>query len=75
MSNNLKVDKAPSSLVPLLHARLHTPIMWGPLSSDNLVAGKSYKLDMSELGVIMTLTDGTQAIIPMTNVRLAVIKK
>jgi hypothetical protein len=74
--NSLKLSKAPSERIALDHARFQTATNWGPLGGELLVkSGGKYTLEMSELGVHITLKDGAEAIVPAANVRFALVKK
>lgn len=78
MSNpNLKLDKVPSQRIKLEHVRLQTPVMWGPIGGDTLIkSGGKFMLELSELGVhIMLKGEATEALVPLANVKFAVIQK
>lgn len=72
----LKLKSSPRETIELDHARFQSPTNWGPLGGDLLVkSGKKFKLALSELGLHITLEDGTEAIVPSANVKFALVKK
>lgn len=74
--NKLVLKELPVDRVQLDHARFQTPTNFGPLGGDLLVkSGKKFQLALSELGVHITLEDGTEAIVPAANVKFALVKK
>lgn len=77
MSKKLELEAAPSQRIPLDHVRLQTSTNWGPLGGDTLVkSGGKFTLSLSDIGVHVTLKDEeAEAIIPMANVKFALIKK
>lgn len=74
--NKLTLKNIERQLIPVDHARFQTPTNFGPLGGDLLVkSGKKFQLALSELGIHITLEDGTEAIVPSANVRFALVKK
>lgn len=78
MPNNVAAEvPVITKLTAVDHARLQTPTNFGPLGGETLIkSGGKFDVHICDMGLLVTLkADGIQAIIPMANVKFAVLKK